>query len=223
MQPKSPRQSPFGTNAWRLCQRACCSLWHHVSASDYNAKVLLLFVLYVVVLVCALPESIAYLVFIPFMKLVMYFAENFIGIMVLFLAFILSDRFKILRHYMLLFLLYLACAYPSLQLGGEIFPVQWFLSIALEPLSLLKSSDYVMLFAYYGKGIVWVFLAFAVFDLVFALLQSRNFLEKSSKSHSDKFKAKIPRLIYENLTFALVLYGAVFGIYSYDGGTIVLY
>lgn len=101
--------------------------------------------------------------------------------------------------------------------------MQWFLGIALEPLSLLKSNDYVMLFAYYGKGIVWVFLAFAVFDLVFALLQSRNFLEKSSKSHSDKFKAKIPRLIYENLTFALVLYGAVFGIYSYDSGTIVLY
>lgn len=126
MQPKSPRQSPFGTNAWRLCQRACCSLWHHVSASDYNAKVLLLFVLYVVVLVCALPESIAYLVFIPFMKLVMYFAENFIGIMVLFLAFILSDRFKILRHYMLLFLLYLACAYPSLQLGARFFPCNGF-------------------------------------------------------------------------------------------------
>lgn len=248
MESKPTPRPPSSSNTGKTCcQRACRSLWQHARASDYNAKVLLLFVLYVVVLVFSLPESLAlihtpntastldsrqdstswvtyfYLIFIPFIKLITHFAANFIGIMALIFAFILSERFRVLRHYALLFLLYLVCAYPSLQCGGEIFPTQWFLGVVLQPLALLQSGDYVVLFAYYGKGIVWVFLVFAVFDMVFALLQSRNSLDNPSKKSSNTSWAKIPRLAYENLAFALVLYGAVFGIYSYDSGAIVLY
>lgn len=246
----------------KTCVRAALSLWRYASASAYNAKMLLLFALYVAVLVLSLPESIAalrapaspasainalesspesilnptmdsaaldsaqapkswlaygYLVFVPFVKLITHFAENPIGIMVLFLAFVLSERFAILRHYALLFLLYLACAYPSMQLGGEIFPAQQFLGTMLEPLSLLKSSDYAMLFAYYSRGIVWVFLGFAVFDMVFFLLHSLRASPQAPLTRQARNQ------IYENLGFALGLYMLVFGIYSYDRGALVFY
>lgn len=204
----------------------CRRILSNAFSSSYNAKMFVLFLGYVIVLFAMLPSSLEvianydttstdhslesrwsqyfYLIFLPFIGLTGLYVENFIGILVLFFALILSDRLKIFQHYVLLYLLYLLCAYLSLEYGSL---MPGFYSNMLGALDMIAHHNYVLLFALYSKGVVWVFLALAVFDLAF-------------------YRAKCiepPRLVRENLIFALLVYVVVFGIYSYDSKSLVLY
>ncbi|STO97911.1 hypothetical protein [Helicobacter canis] len=213
----------------KLCKQIVSSAF----SSSYNAKMFMLFLGYVVVLAILLPSALEmidtrslpassplestldpalestflqyfYLVFLPFIGAITLYAENFIGILVLFFALILSDRLKIFQHYVLLLLLYLLCAYPSL-VSSDLVP--GFHASVLEALALLSNENYAMLFALYGGKIVWVFLALAVFEWGFYYFK----------------RLEIPRVVWENLGFVFVLYVVVFGIYSYDSKSLVLY
>ncbi len=260
----------------KLCKQIVSSAFF----SSYNAKMFMLFLGYVVVLAILLPSALEmidtrslpassvlestldpalestflqyfYLVFLPFIGAITLYVENFIGILVLFFALILSDRLKIFQHYVLLLLLYLLCAYPSL-VSSDLVPgfhigilvlffalilsdrlkifqhyvlllllyllcaypslvssdlVPGFHASVLEALALLSNENYAMLFALYGGKIVWVFLALAVFEWGFYYFK----------------RLEIPRVVWENLGFVFVLYVVVFGIYSYDSKSLVLY
>lgn len=205
----------------KLCKQIVSSAF----SSSYNAKMFMLFLGYVVMLAILLPSALEmidtrslpassplestflqyfYLVFLPFIGAITLYAENFIGILVLFFALILSDRLKIFQHYVLLLLLYLLCVYPSL-VSSDLVP--GFHASVLEALALLSNENYAMLFALYGGKIVWVFLALAVFEWGFYCFK----------------RLEIPRVVWENLGFVFVLYVVVFGIYSYDSKSLVLY
>lgn len=204
----------------------CKQMLSSAFSSSYNAKMFVLFLGYVLAFCAMLPSVLEvihhydtlpadhalesrwsqyfYLIFLPFIGFTALYIENFIGILVLFFALILSDRLKIFQHYALLYLLYLLCAYLSLEYGSL---MPGFYSNILGALDMIAHHNYALLFAFYSRGIVWVFLALAVFDVAFYRIKC----------------IKPPRLVRENLIFALLLYVVVFGIYSYDSKSLVLY
>ncbi len=195
------------------------SLWHVIKgcsksalATNNNAKILLLAICYVVVFFVALPSTLerlsymeqtiftyALLIFLPIIWLVYFFSANFIGILVVLVCGFLSVWYAIFRSYVVLFLLYLLCAYPSMLYGGFISS---FLHNIFEALQFLEKGAYGMLFAFYGRQIVPVFLFFVVFDMVYFWY----------KKHS------IPAVILQNLVFSILLYIGVFGAYSWYYG-----
>ena len=173
-----------------------------------------------VILLIALPSSIEHIssssvaesslvlsyvmiIFVPLVRLVVEFGANLLGLCVLFVCAILSVRYKILQNYALLFVLYLACAYPSFLLLGvwSDMPAN-LLSIAnsdfLELLRLVfvKKAYYMAIFIY-AKRVCYVFLFFALFDMVFFAL-------KNSKRDFNIYRS-IPKIVWWNLLFSLVL------------------
>lgn len=173
-----------------------------------------------VILLIALPSSIGHIsssstaesslvlnyimiVFVPLVRLVVEFGANILGLCVLFVCAILSVRYKALQNYALLFVLYLACAYPSFLLLGvwSDMPAN-LLSIAnsdfLELLRLVfvKKAYYMAIFIY-AKRVCYVFLFFALFDMVFFALKNSN--RDSNIYHS------IPKIVWWNLLFSLTL------------------
>lgn len=196
---------------------------HQARENNYKAKDLLIFACYVVILLIALPSSIEHIsssntaesssvlnyimiVFVPLVRLVVEFGANLLGICALFVCAVLSVRYKILQNYALLFVLYLVCAYPSFLLLGvwSDMPAN-LLSIAnsdfLELLRLVfvKKAYYMAIFIY-AKRVCYVFLFFALFDMVFFALKNhskRDFIR--SIYHS------IPKIVWWNLLFSLAL------------------
>ena len=185
---------------------------HQARESNYKAKDVFLFCCYVLILLFALPSTIerieqvsmqdstyminyVMIIFVPLLRLVVEFGANLVGLCVLFFCAILSLRYKILQNYMVLFVLYLLCAYPSfllLSLWRDIPPN--LLSIAnndfLELVRLVfgKKAYYMAIFIY-AKRVCYILLFFAIFDVVFCVLKSRF----------------IPRIIWWNLMFSFVL------------------
>ncbi len=186
---------------------------HQARDSNYKAKDIFLFCCYVIILLVALPSAIdklsqvaaqdsayalnyAMIIFVPLVRLVVEFGANLVGLCVLFICAILSVRYKILQNYMVLFALYLICAYPSfllLSLWRDI-PAN-LLSIAnndfLELVRLVfgKKAYYMAIFIY-AKRVCYIFLFFAIFDAIFFALKKSHF---------------IPKVVWWNLIFSFLL------------------
>ncbi|STQ84067.1 hypothetical protein [Helicobacter fennelliae] len=185
------------------------SLKHFITkatATNQSAKFFFVILSYIIAFIVLLPQVLenlanaqsplyAYLLlpFFPLLWFLYFFSTNFLGFIVLLFCGCL--RFAILREYIVLFVLFLLCAYPSFLLNDTL---PNFFSNFLEVAMFIKDKHYFMVFAYYAKQIVWAFLLFSAFDLLY-------FWRK---------KQKIPPLVYRNFIFSICLYIATFSLYS---------
>ncbi|MGX3044569.1 hypothetical protein [Helicobacter sp. T3_23-1056] len=197
---------------------------HNAREHNYKAKDILIFACYVFIVLFSLPSAIeaissvqnpqdsthilnyVMIIFVPLVRLVVEFGANLVGLCVLFICAILSVKYKILQNYIVLFVLYMACAYPSFWLLGE-----WknmpsnLLTIAnndfLELLRLVFAKKaYFMAIFIYAKRVCYIFLLFALFDLAFFVLKNR-----ATYGFCNALLKSVPKIVWINLIFSFAL------------------
>ena len=195
---------------------------HNARENNYKAKDILIFACYVFIVLFSMPSAIeaissaqnpqdfthilnyVMIIFVPLVRLVVEFGANLVGLCVLFICAILSVKYKILQNYIVLFVLYMACAYPSFWILGvwRDMPSN-LLNIAnndfMELLRLVfaKKAYYMAIFIY-AKRVCYIFLLFALFDFIFFMLKNRaSFYNALLKS--------IPKIVWINLMFSFAL------------------
>ena len=200
---------------------------HNAREHNYKAKDIFIFACYVFIVIFALPSAIeaissvqnpqdsthalnyVMIIFVPLVRLVVEFGANLVGLCVLFICAVLSLRYKILQNYIVLFVLYMVCAYPSFLLLGvwRDMPSN-LLNIAnndfMELLRLVfaKKAYYMAIFIY-AKRVCYIFLFFALFDLIFFVLKNR-----ATYGVYNAILKSVPNIVWINLIFSSVLCAA---------------
>ncbi|OBV29191.1 hypothetical protein BKN38_04285 [Helicobacter sp. CLO-3] len=225
-----PSRIPSAKIFSRILASTFSSLW--------RARAAFVTLCYVVIFFALLPRALeslanldssasdyAALIFLPIAWLTHTFSANFIGVLALFVFGALGATMKPLRHFTILFVIYLFCAYPSFLYGGFIPSFSYQI---IEAVVFLGDESYAMLLAFYARLAVKIFAIFAIFDIAYFLLTSRQnpkFTQNPSLTQNldstqnpkvmqaSKF-THIPKFAWYNLIFTLILYAFVVVAYS---------